>query len=188
MKLSNFKELYLTQFWCDLDDSFFNLQLRTCSWRPVHRKRGPVRNTIFAFPPQRRILDFMMRQMCSMGLKSGKFTGQSIFGISSFSRLRFVNSESCDGVLSSINWKLEYMDILSLHRGHRIGLQRCVTYLHESTPLPSPNFIGLKVNFFPQKDYVVLTVRPVTFATARISATTHSSPSRSALHSSDCFH
>ena len=43
--MSNFKELYLTQFWSDLDDSFFNLQLITCSWRPICQKRGPVTNT-----------------------------------------------------------------------------------------------------------------------------------------------
>jgi len=45
LKLDNFKDLYLTQFWSDLDDSFFNLQLITCSWRPVCRKRDPVTNT-----------------------------------------------------------------------------------------------------------------------------------------------
>ena len=44
-KLDNFTELYLTQFWSDLDDSFFNMQLITCSWRRVCRKRGLVTHT-----------------------------------------------------------------------------------------------------------------------------------------------
>jgi len=35
----------LTQFWSDLDNCFFNLQLITCSWRPVCQKRGLVTNT-----------------------------------------------------------------------------------------------------------------------------------------------
>ena len=42
--MDHFKEPYPTQFWSGLDDSFFNLGLITCSWRPVCQKRGPVMN------------------------------------------------------------------------------------------------------------------------------------------------
>lgn len=144
---------------------------------------------ILSEPLHFSILFFIKVQICSIGLKSGEFGGQSIFLTLSLRRSCIVYPELWDAVPYSIRIKFRFSAVNHLHSGQRIGLHTCWIYHQESISCPSPHLIFITLCFFPCHNWVVFEgFSSRALAAAQILYACWCSCSFNSLHSWESFH